>query len=887
MSRASRTLIRTLRTGMSLALALVMATYSFSMNSVAYAETTSDSVRTTQSFSDAPANKVESNETSATLSAANDVSANSAESRRTTVQLDANDSDERLANAEAKFGANKAATPDEDGQPTGISATDAVNDSLVSEVDSESLSGVFSNKIDGGVDGEIGTPSLLTSKLTAPLMAAAAPSLTTQASPTGSRAGTAYAVLDSAGTLTFFRSTTTYTAGTGKTVKDVMGKSYTGQIFTGVETNTSTSYTSAPWYSQRSSIKLAKIADGQVIAPKSCAGWFYYCSNMTAFEGADRLDTSVTASMYYMFYHCSKMTEPPLTSNWNTSAASNMGYMFAYCSAMTEPPSVGSWNTSKVTSIGNMFLSCSAMTEPPEVSGWDTSAMTDISSVFNNCRSITRWPTVSNWNTSKATTMSAIFFGCSKMTEPPAVGSWDTSKVTNMSSMFGTCSSMTEPPAVGSWDTSAVTNMSSMFNGCSSMTEPPAVSNWNTSKVTGMSSMFAKCLSMTEPPAVGSWDTSAVTGMGNMFQNCSSITEPPAVGHWNTSAVTIMYYMFHNCSSMIEPPAVSKWNTSAVTRMGSMFMDCSAMSSLDVSGWDFSKVASESDYLGLQNCLALRELKVPAGAKITSLPEHSAQDSYYATWGNIERGITGSTAADLVTTVNAGNGAGTWAWEFAGYTVNFVTDGSSTAMQSERIKPDEDYTVPSCEVVKLYHDFVEWSGSDGKRYHVGDIIPAGTFDIGERLTLTAMFEPHEYGPGESDDNLQITVPTSINLVARADGTLIGPSNAAIENHSTVGVHISSVDVDEQAPFKIVADAAASSSSNSIDIQFGPATDQLNAASYLAKTDVTDPSRWSMTAEGSSAASLGLQVGGHISNITEDITAQSKFGTIKWYLKVAA
>lgn len=81
----------------------------------------------------------------------------------------------------------------------------------------------------------------------------------------------AYAVLDSEGTLTFFRSTNNYIAGTNQTVTDIKGNSYIGQVYTGIE-NTGATYTSAPWYNQRTSVKLARIADGQVIAPKSCAG---------------------------------------------------------------------------------------------------------------------------------------------------------------------------------------------------------------------------------------------------------------------------------------------------------------------------------------------------------------------------------------------------------------------------------------------------------------------------------------------------------------------------------------------------------------------------------------------------------------------------------------
>jgi hypothetical protein len=51
----------------------------------------------------------------------------------------------------------------------------------------------------------------------------------------GELVGDAYAVLDSAGTLTFFRSTNSYTAGVNRTVTDVAGNSYTGQVYAGFE----------------------------------------------------------------------------------------------------------------------------------------------------------------------------------------------------------------------------------------------------------------------------------------------------------------------------------------------------------------------------------------------------------------------------------------------------------------------------------------------------------------------------------------------------------------------------------------------------------------------------------------------------------------------------
>ena len=172
--------------------------------------------------------------------------------------------------------------------------------------------------------------------------------------------------------------------------------------------------------------------------------------------------------------------------------------------------------------------------------------------------------------------------------------------------------------------------------------------------------MFGNCPAMMEPPSVGNWNTSAVTNMGSVFSRCSSMTVPPTVGSWNTSNVTDMSWMFSDCSAMTEQPAVNNWNTSAVTNMDSMFNGCSKMPLLDINKWNFLKVTSKSNYLGLQDCPALKELKVPAGAKIAGLSEHAAQGEYVATWGNEEREIIGLTAASMIATINAGNGAGTW-----------------------------------------------------------------------------------------------------------------------------------------------------------------------------------------------------------------------------------
>jgi hypothetical protein len=151
------------------------------------------------------------------------------------------------------------------------------------------------------------------------------------------------------------------------------------------------------------------------------------------------------------------------------------------------------------------------------------------------------------------------------------------------------------------------------------------------------------------------------------------------------------------------------------------------------------------------------------------------------------------------------------------------------------------------------------------------------------------------------DNLAFTVPSSINYVVKADGTLIGPNAGAafIENRSNFKTHVSSVYVKENSAtdstFKFVANANTASDANAVELHFGPADDQLNAAEYVAtgaagKKAVTDATKWNMAAtngEHTGTSDRGDEVqittSGKVKNISNDITSQKKFGEIHWFV----
>ena len=152
------------------------------------------------------------------------------------------------------------------------------------------------------------------------------------------------------------------------------------------------------------------------------------------------------------------------------------------------------------------------------------------------------------------------------------------------------------------------------------------------------------------------------------------------------------------------------------------------------------------------------------------------------------------------------------------------------------------------------------------------------------------------------DNLAFTVPSSINYVIQADGDLIGPSTgvAFIENRSSFEAHVSSVQVDSATPangsaFAIVSDvdadtAGANPTANAVELHFGPATDQLNASDYATKAAVSDPTAWNMAATNGAHTSTSdrsdevqIATSGKVAHLTNDVTNQTKFGEIHWYL----
>lgn len=314
-----------------------------------------------------------------------------------------------------------------------------------------------------------------------------------------------------------------------------------------------------PWYEDRESITTVNFDDE--IVPTDTSYWFYECTQLTAFENMQNLNTSQVTSMSAMFGECTSLTTLDVT-NFNTENVTDMNNMFYYCTSLASLD-VSSFDTSNVTNMTSMFGNCNTLTSL-NVSNFDTTNVTNMTNMFLRCSNIITLD-LSMFDTPNLTAMTHMFDGCTNL-KSVDVSKFNTSKITSMSSIFYNCTSL-ESVDVSNFDTSNVVKLASMFGGCYSL-KSIDVSNFKTSKVTNMANMFDNCQSLVSID-LSNFETSNVTDMTSVFWQCFAL-ESVNVSNFNTEKVTTMQNMFGRCTQLTTLDLTS-FNTSSVTNMAGMF----------------------------------------------------------------------------------------------------------------------------------------------------------------------------------------------------------------------------------------------------------------------------------------------------------------------------
>ena len=260
--------------------------------------------------------------------------------------------------------------------------------------------------------------------------------------------------------------------------------------------------------------------------------------------------------------------------------------------------------TFKAGSMANFFKDCSTL-QTINMAGFQTAAVTNMSGMFQDCTALT-----------------SVTFDNEKITdsEDPNYGrfnNFNTSSVESMAQMFKNCGSLSSLNLAG-LDTRSVQSMFEMFRGCEGLTtlklddadtkdNSGKFLHFNTASVTDMSYMFC-CKSLENgntPPS---------------YMNLASLD----VSGFDTSNVTNMSYMFHMCY-LLTTLDVSGFRTPWVTDMSYMFAcynyngrECPGnLTSLDLSGWNFTNVTTTAKMFDRQQILA--SIRFPSTTNFASL----------------------------------------------------------------------------------------------------------------------------------------------------------------------------------------------------------------------------------------------------------------------------
>lgn len=147
------------------------------------------------------------------------------------------------------------------------------------------------------------------------------------------------------------------------------------------------------------------------------------------------------------------------------------------------------------------------------------------------------------------------------------------------------------------------------------------------------------------------------------------------------------------------------------------------------------------------------------------------------------------------------------------------------------------------------------------------------------------------------DNVEFKVPTVIPFVAKADGTLQGPSEdaTAIDNHSAYGIHVTNMKIDAMNTWTIAADAKTGTAQNSIDFKVGPDGALQNASAAMQGTglDLSKNAAFDMGYQGIAGGTdkIKLKTSGNVARVTRDIFRVTGEGdqvaTITWTVEPGA
>lgn len=188
---------------------------------------------------------------------------------------------------------------------------------------------------------------------------------------------------------------------------------YVSDMWIDLEDTNATSYTSVPWYTYRTQVKIVQAMNP--IAPLHMQYWFYGMTNLTTCD-ISNIDGSKSDSFAYTFYNCSALTTLDV-SKLDTRLAKNMSYMFYGVSGVSELK-LTKFNTAMCTNTSYMFYNTKKLTAITIPSAFTCTSVTNMSYMFYNMgnSSTAKWAfDMSYIRTTAATSYSSMLGGNAHM----------------------------------------------------------------------------------------------------------------------------------------------------------------------------------------------------------------------------------------------------------------------------------------------------------------------------------------------------------------------------------------------------------------------------------------------------------------------------------------
>ena len=338
-------------------------------------------------------------------------------------------------------------------------------------------------------------------------------------------------------------------------------------------------------------------------------------------------------------------------------------------------------------------------------------------------------------------------------------------------------------------DTSNVTDMGSMFSGCSGLTSLD-LRRFNTANVTRMSNMFDGCSGLTSLN-LSSFDTANVTNMNQMINSCYSLTSLTVPANFTTTSGSSLA-LFPTKSWLRTQDSWYLGNTRKVPADYASVAEYVRPATLVVTynpGNGQGTAISYGTYSGDPNADAVRTVKSAAALGFSAPTDHT--DYVFKGWASASDGAVDSSYA-VGNTISANDVTLYAVWSAPGYavTLNDPVHGSYTA------------TVNNVEISS--GGLVE----EGKTVTI-NATPASGYEL-QSITVTTTADETDI-PVTTDGTFtmpaeavtvsvnfyrrfSVTVPATLPITVKADGSTETATNAAIVNNSSDAVKVTDVTI---------------------------------------------------------------------------------------------